>query len=64
MKPSMKRKNYRLDEVKIRKAQKILHTKTETDTIDKALDLVVFEREILASLDKVKGKGHVVHPFR
>lgn len=64
MKNFIKRKNFYLDESKIRKAKTILHTKTETETIHKALDLVVFEREILSSLDRVKAKGHIVHPHR
>ncbi len=62
MKNSIKRKNFYLDEARIKKAQKLLHTKTETDTIHKALDLVLFEKEILESLKKVKGKGHIANP--
>ena len=53
----IKRKNYCLDENKIKKAQKILSAKTETETIHKALDLIVFQKEILKSLDLVQGKG-------
>ena len=37
MKPTFLRKNYRLDVAKLRKAQKWLHTKTETETIHRAL---------------------------
>ena len=62
MKSSIKRKNFYLDEVLINKAKKLLHTKTETETIHKALDLVLFEKEILKSLEKTKGKGHILHP--
>ncbi len=59
MKASIKRKNYYLDEVKIKKAKKIFHAKTETEAIHRALDLVVFQQEIIKSLDKVKATGHV-----
>ena len=59
MKQAIKRKNFYLDEIKIKEAQKILETKTETETIDRALDLVLFRKEILNSLKKVKGKGGV-----
>ncbi len=59
MKQSVKRKNYYLDETKIKGAQKILQAKTETETIDRALDLVLFRKEILDSLEKTKGKGKV-----
>ena len=57
MKQIVKRKNYYLDETKIKGAQKILETRTETETIDRVLDLVLFRKEILGSLKKPKGKG-------
>ena len=59
MKVNVKRKNYYLDERKIKKAKTILKTSTETQVIDAALDLVVFRKEILDSLEKVAGKGGV-----
>jgi Bacterial antitoxin of type II TA system, VapB len=40
-----KHKHYVLDEAKIRRAQKLLGTKTETETIERALDEVITERE-------------------
>lgn len=57
MKKAMQRKNYYLDTVKLKKAKKILHARTETETIHKALDMVSFQKEILESLDRVEGKG-------
>jgi hypothetical protein len=63
MKPYIKRKNYYLDERKIRRAKAILKTRTETETIDEALDLVIFRKEILESLEKVAGKGGVEKIF-
>lgn len=59
MKTNLKRKNYYLDEKKIRKVREILRAKTETEAINNALDLVVFRRDILKSLEKVAGKGGV-----
>ena len=59
MKSNIKRKNYYLDEVKIRRVRAILGAKTETEAIDAALDLVVFKKEILKSLERVAGKGGV-----
>jgi len=59
MKSSLKRKNYYLDERKIKRAKTILGAKTETEAIDAALDLIVFRKEILDSLEKVAGKGGV-----
>lgn len=59
MKTAVKRKNYYLDEVKIKKVQKILGTKTETETLDKALETIMFRTELLESLKKASGKGGV-----
>ena len=59
MKTNLKRKNYYLDERKIKRAKTILGAKTETEAIDTALDLIVFRKEILDSLEKVAGKGGV-----
>ena len=59
MKTAVKRKNYNLDEIKIKRVQKILGAKTETETLDKALDLIMFQTGLLESLRKVSGKGGI-----
>ena len=38
-------KHFRLDAMKIRRAQKVLQVSTETEAIDRALDLVISEHE-------------------
>ncbi|HXL22958.1 MAG TPA: hypothetical protein VOA78_10860 [Candidatus Dormibacteraeota bacterium] len=38
-------KHFRLDSGKIRRAQKVLRAKTETETIERALDAVIAEHE-------------------
>ncbi len=38
-------KHFQLDSVKIRRAQKVLQTKTETETIERALDFTIREHE-------------------
>ena len=38
-------KHFQLDAVKIKRAQKALHAKTETEAIDRALDLAIAEHE-------------------
>ncbi len=38
-------KHFRLDAVKIRRAQKVLQADTETEAIERALDLVISEHE-------------------
>lgn len=63
MKSNRKRKNYYLDENKIRRVRTILRARTETEAIDAALDLVVFRKKILESLEKVAGKGGVEKVF-
>ncbi|MFY9674011.1 MAG: hypothetical protein WB817_04215 [Terriglobales bacterium] len=38
-------KHFQLDSIKIKRAQKALHTKTETETIERALDFTISEHE-------------------
>ncbi len=38
-------KHFQLDSVKIKRAQKVLKAKTETEAIDRALDLAIAEHE-------------------
>ena len=38
-------KHFQLDAAKIRRAQKVLGTKTETETIERALDAVIAEHK-------------------
>ena len=39
------RKHFLLDATKLKRAQKVLRAKTETETIDRALDLVITESQ-------------------
>ena len=57
MKSALKRTSVYLDERKVRRAQRILRTQSDAETIDQALDLVVFRKEILRSLERTVGKG-------
>ena len=63
MKSAVKRKNFYLDEEKIKRAKKILGARNETETIVKALDLVVFRKDLIDSLKAVAGKGDVEKIF-
>jgi hypothetical protein len=38
-------KHFRLNAVKIRRAQKVLRAKTETEAVERALDLVISEHQ-------------------
>ena len=65
MKSNLLRKNYVLDVEKLRRAQKHLRTRTETETIHKALDMVADEAELARALKNLldKGKRHIVDAF-
>ncbi len=62
MKQSHQRKSYRVDVSKLRRAQKCLGTRTEIETIDKALELAADEAELAKALKRLveKGRGHFV----
>ena len=53
------RKNLRLTQKKIDRARKILGTTTETETIEEALDLVAFRREVVAGIERVAGTAAI-----
>jgi Arc/MetJ family transcription regulator len=64
MRGIVKRKNYYLDEAAIKQAQRILGTKTETETIQKALELVADEARLAQALKNLldRGKSHIHDP--
>jgi Arc/MetJ family transcription regulator len=64
MRGTVKRKNYYLDEAAIKQAQRILGTKTETETIQKALELVADEARFAQALKNLldRGKSHIHDP--
>ena len=51
--------SYRLSPAKIARAQEILGTATATATIEEALDMVIFRRELMEGLDRAFGIGIV-----
>lgn len=52
-----RKKNLRLHQSKIDEARAILGTATETDTIETALDLVVFRKELVDGVRAMRGTG-------
>jgi len=48
-------KTYRLNPTKVAAAQRILGTPTATETIEAALDLVVFRRELVEGTRALRG---------
>jgi hypothetical protein len=59
----VQRKNYRIDMVKLERTRRMLGTRTETETIHRALDLVASEVELAKALRTLvaKGRGHIEH---
>lgn len=62
--PSLRHKHVQLDQGKLNRARQILGAKTETEALERALDLVVSEAEIDTALKKARGKGRIRKVFR
>jgi hypothetical protein len=58
MKP-LKRKNYWLDETTIKKAQKLFGARSETEAIQKALEMAVFQKEAAKAWSDNAGYGGI-----
>ena len=54
---SVRHKHIRIDQAKLDKARRVLAAATETETLDRALALVVSEADVNATLRQVGGKG-------
>jgi len=50
------RKNYRLSQAKLDAAQRLLGTRTETETIERALDLVAFGARLARGTERARGR--------
>jgi hypothetical protein len=62
--PEFRHKHVRIDQAKLKKARKVLEAKTDTETLDRALSLVVAEDAINATLRRVKGRTKLAKIFR
>lgn len=62
--PALRHKHVQLDQGKLNRAREILRAKTETEALERALDIVVGEAEIDTALKKVRGKGRIRKVFR
>jgi len=56
---SLKRKNIIIDQRKLDLAKLELGTKTETATIDAALDMIIFKADIIEAFEKLSEIGGV-----
>ena len=59
-----KHKHLKLDQSKIDRAKKLLGAKTEQETIERALDLVLAEASIVNAHRRVAAVGGFEDPFR
>jgi hypothetical protein len=62
-KEAVVRKNLRFSQSKIDRANRILGTKTETETIEQALDLVAFRKEVVEGIEGIAGTGILRDPY-
>jgi hypothetical protein len=61
---ALRRKVIQLDQKKLDRAKHILGAKTETEALDRALDIVVAEAEIDTALRAAREKGRFRKVFR
>ena len=61
---SLRHKHVQLDQRKLNKVRRILGVKTETEALDRALNIVVSEAVIDTALRKVRGRGRIRKVFR
>jgi hypothetical protein len=60
---ALEHKHLKLDQAKIDRAKRLLRAKTEQETIDRALDLLLAEEAILRVHKKIRGGGGFVDVF-
>jgi len=61
--PAIARKNMDMDVAKLERARAVLGARTETETVDRALDYVVFQGEVFAALDHLADLGGLNDPY-
>jgi hypothetical protein len=57
------RKNIVIDQYKLDRAKTVLRAPTETAAVDQALDLVAFQGEVLAGIDRLVEVGGIDDSF-
>ena len=60
---ALRHKHVQLDQRKLDRARRVLRARTETETLDRALDLVVTEADIDRALRSARGKGRFRRVF-
>lgn len=57
---TIRRKNLNIDQQKLDRVVALLGASTETEAVDQALDLLLFQEEAIAGLRKLSGRGHEI----
>jgi hypothetical protein len=60
---ALRHKHVQLDQSKLDRARRALGARTETETLDRALDLVVSEADIDRALRRARGKTRLRRVF-
>ena len=60
---SVRHKHVQLDQLKLDRARKVLDAATETEALDRALDLVLAEADIDRALRRARGKTAIRRIF-
>ena len=60
---ALRHKHVQLDQRKLDRARRVLGARTETETLDRALEVVVAEADIDRVLRSVRGKGKIRRVF-
>jgi Arc/MetJ family transcription regulator len=58
-KAQIRDKRIKLDQAKLDEARRILGAKTERETVEQALDLVIAEEKLNRLLEELKGRGAI-----
>jgi hypothetical protein len=58
------RKNLQIDQNKLDAARKALGAKTETETVDAALDAIALRKELSAGIRRVRASGGIKYIYR
>lgn len=61
--PALARKNMDMDVVKLEAARALLGARTDTETVDRALDYVIFQGQVFAALDRLAARGTLRDPY-
>jgi hypothetical protein len=61
--PGIRRKNLNIDQAKLDRVRELLGSKSETEAIDQALDMLLFREELIAGIAAIAGTGGVENVF-